>query len=234
MLKPLALAAWLAALHPAASSVQGHDLSPSEANALRDQFQLGMLNGRPPFAPAAFAPTRDQITNTDMMRIQPFRAISGHAFIDRRGRVYVLAGISSCATNRIVRARDFPSAYPTEGCLAASADKLLGFMSREMMRSADTAINCQIYRTQSGTPPVRYVDCFWREKPDAPPSSVSRAMLAYGWAFAERDPQLRPVSDDFARVEAFARTNQNGLWNDASFPHPYGDAAKRLPASPNP
>ncbi len=214
-------------------SALADELGPAAANRLRDQWQARLLAGQTLVqtlrTPDILPPKPEANAALPMVRIKPYRGVAGHAFLDREGALIVLPSLISCRSNLPVSIKTTDLALPSEGCLTAAADRLMGILAPILMASEDNGVDCEVFTTHPGPPLIRIGDCFWRERGRT--LSLSRAMLASGWAFIERDAALQPVSDELARIEAFARNARAGLWADFDqFPHPYGQAAKRAPA----
>ncbi|MBB3396074.1 nuclease [Rhizobium sp. BK060] len=158
----------------------------------------------------------------DLQSITPEGALSGSAFLDSDGTIVKLAGAQGCLSTEEM---EFAGVQTT--CSMVSLAGLTA-MLEEAEAGAGDAFPCHFLGQNSGSPTVRFAECFFVK--DGETRSLSEVLITKGVAFASRDRTGRAVFPEYAQAETRAQKARAGIWANAQFLHPYGERYRANPS----
>jgi hypothetical protein len=146
----------------------------------------------------------------------PEAALTGNAFIDAGNTIIKLAGAQGCQSTQQLQ---------LGGTRASCAMLSLAGLNAALQTAASPAggaFPCHFLATNTGTPTVRFAECFFIGADDRV-QPLSEYLIRRGLAFAARAPNGAAIFPEYAVAEAAAAKAKVGIWSNASFPHPYGE-----------
>ena len=152
----------------------------------------------------------------------PEGALSGSAFLASDGTIVKLVGAQGCLSLEEV---EFAGLQTT--CAMVSLAGLTATLG-EAKAAAGNAFPCHFLGQNTGTPTIRFAECFFVK--DGQAQSLSEVLIAKGLAFAARDRAGRAVFPEYVAAEESAKTTKTGLWANAHFTHPYGERYRANPS----
>ncbi|MGV1794339.1 thermonuclease family protein [Rhizobium sp. A37_96] len=193
------------------------------ASRVVNSYQKAYAEGRdliPP--PETILDTSSIVERLDLQTIMPEGALSGSAFLASDGTIVKLAGVQGCLS---VEEVEFAGLRTT--CAMVSLAGLTATLG-EAKAVAGNAFPCHFLGQNTGTPTVRFAECFFVKDGDA--QSLSEVLIAKGLAFAARDRAGRAIFPEYAQAEENAKRTKTGIWANAHFTHPYGERYRANPS----
>jgi hypothetical protein len=157
-----------------------------------------------------------------LQTITPDGALSGSAFFASDGTIIKLAGVQGCLSTEEMEFADVQTT-----CSMVSLAGLTA-MLEEAEAGAGNAFPCHFLGQNSGSPTVRFAECFFVK--DGETRSLSEVLITKGVAFASRDRTGRAVFPEYAQAETRAQKAKAGIWANAHFTHPYGERYRVNPS----
>jgi len=193
------------------------------ASRIVRSYQTAYAEGRdliPP--PETIIDTSSIAERLDLQTIMPEAALSGSAFLASDGTIIKLVGAQGCLS---VEQVEFAGLRTT--CAMVSLAGLTATLG-EAKAVAGNAFPCHFLEQNTGTPTVRFAECFFVKDGDA--QSLSEVLIAKGLAFAARDRAGRAIFPEYAQSEESAKRTKTGIWANAHFTHPYGERYRATPS----
>jgi len=158
----------------------------------------------------------------DLQTITPEGALSGSAFFASDGTIVKLAGVQGCLSTEEM---EFAGVQTT--CSMVSLAGLTA-MLEQAEAGAGNAFPCHFLGQNSGSPIVRFAECFFVK--DGETRSLSKVLITKGVAFAARDRTGRALFPEYEQAEELAQKARAGIWANAQFLHPYGERYRANPS----
>ena len=150
----------------------------------------------------------------DLQTVMPGGVLSGSAFLASDGTIVKLVGVQGCLS---VEQAEFAGLRTT--CAMLSLAGLASTLD-EAKAAAGDAFPCHFLGQNTGTPTVRFAECFFVK--DGQAQALSEVLIVKGLAFAARDRAGRAIFPEYAQAEESAKRTRSGIWANAHFTHPYG------------
>jgi hypothetical protein len=199
-------------------------VSPTSAKFV-EYYQNAYAQGRDLIpAPQRALDTSSLINSLNLQTVVPESALTGTAFIDANNSVIKLAGIQGCLSTQRLQMGDSGAS-----CSMISLAGLNAVL-QTAAAPAGGAFPCHFLATNTGSPPVRFAECFFI-KEDATVAPLSEYLIRQGFAFAARAPNGTPLFPEYASAEAEAAKAKAGIWANRSFAHPYGERYRSNPTT---
>jgi hypothetical protein len=157
-----------------------------------------------------------------LQTITPDGALSGSAFLASDGTIIKLAGVQGCLSTEEM---EFTGLQTT--CSMVSLAGLSAMLEQAEAR-AGNAFPCHFLGQNSGSPTVRFAECFFMKNDET--RSLSQVLISTGVAFAARDRTGRALFPEYEQAEELAQKARAGIWANAQFLHPYGERYRANPS----
>jgi len=199
----------------AASAAAQEATAPSSAKFV-EYYQNAYASGRDlvpgpqgPLDLSSFA------TALKLETVIPEAALTGNAFVDARNNIIRLVGTQGCRSTQQLQLGEMRAS-----CTMVSLSGLNAAL--QMAAPAGGAFPCHFFGTNTGSPSVRFAECFFIDADDHA-QALSEYLVRRGWAFAARASNGAALFPEYAAAEDAASKARAGIWSSASFQHPYGE-----------
>ncbi|QWW72506.1 thermonuclease family protein [Rhizobium sp. WYJ-E13] len=193
------------------------------ASRIVSYYQKAYAEGRDLIpAPDIILDTSSIAERLDLQTVMPGGALIGSAFLASDGTTVKLVGAQGCLS---VEQVEFAGMRTT--CAMLSLAGLTSTLD-EAKAAAGNAFPCHFLGQNTGTPTVRFAECFFVK--DGHAQSLSEVLIAKGLAFAARDHSGRAIFPEYAQAEESAKRTRTGIWANAHFTHPYGERYRANPS----